>query len=164
MSQRSARAQVIGLIGWLVVAFVAGGLGAVATMDAPTFYAQLIRPTWAPPASIFGPVWSTLYALMATAAWLVWRSPHERRAAALALFIAQLLINATWSWLFFAWRLGALAFFDVLVLLALIAACIVYFWRISRLSAALLAPYFAWTAFACALTWAVWRRNPALLG
>jgi tryptophan-rich sensory protein len=77
--------------------------------------------------------------------------------------VGQLVVNALWSWLFFAWHQGALAFADVLLLLALIALTVAAFWRIRRLAALLLLPYLAWVAFAAALTWAVWQRNPAVL-
>ena len=152
----------LALLGWLAVAFAAAAVGAVASVDAASFYAQLSKPSWSPPASVFGPVWSALYALMGVAAWLVWRSPGSHRPA-LALFGAQLVANALWSWLFFAWRLGALAAVEVFVLLALIVATIVAFWRSSRVAAALLVPYVLWVSFASVLTWAVWQRNPTLL-
>jgi tryptophan-rich sensory protein len=165
MHARSRSSQLFGLLGWLTVAFVAGGVGAIASTDAPAFYAQLQRPAWAPPASVFGPVWSTLYVLMGVAAWLVWREPPQGgRARALVLFTLQLAINALWSWLFFAWHSGGLAFADVLLLLALIVATVGAFWRVRRLAALLLLPYLAWVGFASALTWTVWRANPALLG
>lgn len=154
--------QVAGLLGWLLVVFVAAAVGAAASVDAPSFYAQLSKPTWAPPAGVFGPVWTVLYALMGVAAWLVWRSPGPKRAA-LTLFGAQLAANALWSWLFFAWHRGALAAVEILVLLALIVAMIVAFWRISRLAALLMVPYLLWVSFASVLTWAVWRSNPTLL-
>ena len=142
--------------------FVAAAVGAVASVDAPSFYAQLNKPSWAPPAGVFGPVWTVLYALMGVAAWLVWRSPGPKRAA-LTLFGAQLAANALWSWLFFAWHRGALAAVEILVLLALIVAMIVAFCRISRLAALLMVPYLLWVSFASVLTWAVWRSNPTLL-
>jgi len=164
MSQRSTPAQIVGLLSWLAVAFAAAAFGAVASIDAGTFYAQLVRPVWAPPASVFGPVWSVLYLLMGIAAWLVWREQGAYRlGAALTLFVAQLCANALWSWLFFAWRHGAFAFADVLVLLALIAATITMFWRIRRLAGILMLPYFAWVGFASVLTWAVWQSNPMAL-
>lgn len=154
--------QVAGLLGWLLVVFVAAAVGAAASVDAPSFYAQLSKPAWAPPAGVFGPVWTVLYALMGVAAWLVWRSPGPKRAA-LTLFGAQLAANALWSWLFFAWHRGALAAVEILVLLALIVAMIVAFWRISRLAALLMLPYLLWVSFASVLTWAVWRSNSTLL-
>jgi tryptophan-rich sensory protein len=162
MTPRSPSSQWLGLAAWLLASFAAGGVGAVASVDAAAFYAQLNKPPWAPPAGVFGPVWSTLYALMGVAAWLVWRSPGAK-GLALGLFGAQLAANALWSWLFFAWHRGALAAVEVLVLLALILATVAVFRRSSRLAAVLLVPYLLWVGFASLLTWAVWRGNPGLL-
>jgi len=158
----SATSQFLGLLGWLLAAFAAGAVGAIASVDAASFYGQLSKPAWAPPAGVFGPVWSALYALMGVAAWLVWRAPGSKRVP-LGLFAAQLAANALWSWLFFAWHRGALAAAEVLVLLALIIATIAAFGRVRRLAALLLVPYLLWVAFASVLTWAVWRGNPGLL-
>ena len=154
--------QAIGLLGWLALAFGAAALGAIASHDAASFYGQLDKPAWAPPASLFGPVWSALYTLMAIAAWLVWRASAPKRVA-LALFCIQLAANALWSWLFFAWRSGPAAAVEVLVLLALIVGTIVAFWQRSRLAALLLLPYALWVSFASVLTWTLWRGNPGLL-
>lgn len=157
--------QAIALIVALGVTYAAAAVGALASVQARSFYAELIRPEWAPPGWLFGPVWSALYTLMAIAVWLVWRyAGFPAARLAVGLFAAQLVANALWSWLFFAWRLGAVAFAEVLLLWALIAATAVAFWRVSRLAAALLAPYLAWVTFASALTWAIWRLNPQLLG
>jgi tryptophan-rich sensory protein len=102
---------------------------------------------------------------MGVSAWLVWRERGFAGArAALALFIVQLAVNALWSWLFFAWRLGGAAFAEVLLLWCLIVATAIAFRRIRPLAAVLLLPYLAWVTFAAALTFAVWRLNPALLG
>lgn len=161
MRLRPVSHQLVGLVGWLLLVFAAAAVGAVASVNAQDFYAQLVKPSWAPPAGIFGPVWSVLYALMGISAWLVWRSGPNRRA--LVLFFAQLAVNALWSWLFFTWHQGALATAEVLVLLALIAATMRAFWQSSRLAAALLLPYLLWVAFASALTWSVWQANPGLL-
>lgn len=154
----------LGLISWLLLSFAAAGIGAVASSSASAFYAQLARPAWAPPAWLFAPVWSTLYALMGLAAWLVWRARGFAGArTALVLFMVQLTVNALWSWLFFVWRQGGLAFADTLLLWCLIVAMAVAFWRISMLAAVLLVPYLAWVTFASALTWLVWRLNAGLL-
>lgn len=161
----SKQKQFLGLIGWLVVSFVASAVGAVASIQAKSFYAKLAQPGWAPPAWLFGPVWTVLYALMAIAAWLVWRSGGFRaNSVALSLFLLQLAFNALWAWLFFAWRLGALAFADILVLWLLIVATLISFWRVSRLAGALLVPYLLWVGFAAALNYSVWQLNPQILG
>jgi len=162
---RDKPARIAGLLGWLAVTFAFAAIGALASVDAATFYEQLQRPSWAPPASLFGPVWTVLYAAMGVSAWLVWRERGFGGARlALGLFLVQLAVNGLWSWLFFEWRLGALALADVLLLWTLITLTIVLFYGINKLAAALLAPYLAWVTFASTLTFAVWRLNPALLG
>jgi translocator protein len=154
----------LGLLGWLAVTFGAAALGAIASSGAGTFYGELSRPAWAPAGSLFAPVWSALYLLMAVAAWLVWRERGFRGAgAALMLYLVQLVANALWTWLFFVARQGALAFVETLLLWALIAATTVVFWRTRPLAGALLLPYLGWVTFAAALTYSVWQRNPALL-
>ena len=156
--------QAAGLLGWLALAFATAAIGAVASVNAGSFYAELDRPPWAPPGWLFGPVWSALYTLMGIAAWLVWRQRGlgDGRSA-LLLFIAQLAANALWSWLFFAWRLGAMAFVEVVLLWCLILATVIAFKRISALAAGLLLPYLAWVSFASVLTFSIWQRNPGLL-
>ena len=156
--------QLLALAGWLLVSFTAAAVGGFASVNAGAFYGQLVRPAWAPPASLFGPVWTVLYLLMGIAAWLVWRERATARVrGALTLFVAQLIANALWSWLFFAWRRGALAFAEIVLLLLLIAATMIVFRPIRPLAAALLIPYALWVCFATFLTWAIWHLNPTLL-
>jgi tryptophan-rich sensory protein len=157
--------QIAGLVAWLGVSFVAAAVGGVATVRAGAFYTQLVRPEWAPPPNIFGPVWTTLYVLMGIAAWLVWRVGGFRAARkALTLFVVQLSANALWSWLFFAWQLGALAFAEIILLWGLVAATLVAFWRIRPLAGVLLVPYLLWVSFATALSYSIWQLNPQVLG
>ena len=157
--------QALGLIGWLLLGFFAAAIGGWASAQAATFYGHLAQPAWAPPAWLFGPVWSVLYALMGVAAWLVWRVGGFASArSALLLFLTQLAVNALWSWLFFAWHHGALALVDIVLLWLLIVATITGFWRIRPLAGALLLPYLAWVTFASALNFAVWHLNPGILG
>ncbi|MHB0777238.1 TspO/MBR family protein [Halomonas sp. WWR20] len=165
MSEFSTRHQAIGLVVWLAICFVAAAIGAVASIDAAAFYARLEQPGWAPPAAAFGPIWTTLYALMAVAAWWVWRIGGFRNAReALTLFLVQLAVNALWSWLFFVWHLGALSFACVVVLWAMIVITLVAFWRLRRLAGLLMLPYLLWVGVAMALTYSVWHANPQLLG
>ena len=161
----SASSQAVGLLVWLLLAFAAAAVGGFASADASDFYRDLVRPSWAPPGWLFGPVWSVLYALMGVAAWLVWRARGFGGARnELLVFVIQLAVNALWTWLFFVWRQGGLAFAEVLLLLALILATIVLFWRVNRIAAVLLIPYLLWVSFASALTFSTWRLNPGSLG
>ncbi|MEP5764103.1 MAG: TspO/MBR family protein [Halieaceae bacterium] len=163
--QQSTRQQALGLIGWFLISFATSAIGAIASIQAKAFYGQLSQPAWAPPAWLFGPVWTLLFAMMAIAAWLVWRAGGFRaNSIALSLFLAQLAFNALWSWLFFVWQHGALAFAEILFLWALIAATLVSFWRVSPVSAALLIPYLLWVSFASALNFSLWQLNPQVLG
>jgi tryptophan-rich sensory protein len=165
MASQSRQQQTLGLIGWLVTSFAASAVGAVASIQAKSFYGQLVQPTWAPPPALFGPVWSLLYAMMAIAAWLVWRRGGFRaNRIALSLFLAQLVLNALWSWLFFAWHLGASAFADIVILWVLIIATLISFWRVRPLAGALLIPYLLWVSFASALNYSIWQLNPQVLG
>lgn len=156
------RRPLASLVLWLAGVFVLAAVAALGSRDATAFYRQLSLPPWAPPASVFAPVWTTLYAMMAVAAWLVWRAPGDHRGA-LGLFAAQLVANVLWSWCFFHWRSGALATVDVVVLLLLIAATAMAFLRARTAAGLLLVPYLAWVAFATGLTVATWHRNPVLL-
>lgn len=159
------------LLGWLGATALTGAVGGLASRDAASFYGALEKPTWAPPGWLFAPVWSVLYLLMGIAAWLVWRtqpaalSPQGSviRRVGLGLFVGQLVLNALWTWLFFAWRRGALAFGEIVLLWLAVALTTWHFARVRALAAWCLAPYLAWVLFAAALTWAVWHRNPGLL-
>ena len=165
MTKASKHKQIFGLIGWLLVSFVASAVGAVASIQAQSFYGELAQPSWAPPGSVFGPVWTTLFALMGIAAWLVWREGgFQKNKTALMLFLVQLVVNALWSWLFFAWHLGAYALIDLIVLWLLIVATLVTFWRVKPLAGVLLVPYLLWVSFAGFLNYAVWQLNPQILG
>ena len=165
MAPLERKHQLVGLAGWIIMSFIAAAVGAAASIQAGSFYTQLVRPGWAPPPSVFGPVWSVLYALMGIAAWLVWREGGWRSAGtALGLFLVQLALNALWSWLFFGWHRGAPAFADILLLWALILATLVAFWRIRPLAGVLLLPYLLWVSFAAVLNYSVWQLNPEILG
>lgn len=161
----SVQKQIMGMVGWLAVCYCASAIGAVASIQAKSFYAELVQPGWSPPAWVFGPVWTTLYTMMGVAAWLVWRSGgFSKNRNALMLFLIQLAFNSLWSWLFFAWHLGAWAFADILLLLTLIAATSYTFWLIQPLAGALLVPYFLWVCFATVLSYNLWQHNPHILG
>jgi tryptophan-rich sensory protein len=159
----------LALIGWILLSGLAGALGGIASINARQFYESLVVPSWAPPGWLFGPVWTVLYVLMGIAAWMVWRiRPTNSHVAAsrrtgLILFIAQLVLNALWTWLFFAWRQGAMAFVEIVLLWIVIALTMLCFARVRRAAAWCLVPYLAWVSFATALTWAIWRANPGQL-
>lgn len=149
------------LAAFIVLTQATGFLGALVTTPAiPTWYAGLARPSLAPPNWVFGPVWTTLYVLMAVAAWLIWRlPPSPQRRTALVLFAFQLALNTLWSFLFFGAQRIDLALVEVVLLLAAIVATTCAYAGLSRIAAWLMAPYIAWVAFATLLNFQFWRLN-----
>jgi tryptophan-rich sensory protein len=143
----------------LLCLLVAAVGGAVTASSVGTWYQGLAKPSFNPPDWVFGPVWTTLYILMAIAAWRVWRLELARRRPALALWALQLALNLCWSFVFFGARAIGPALAEIVVLLAAILATLVLFWRLDRLAGALLVPYAAWVAFAAVLNAALWRLN-----
>jgi len=151
--------QTIALVGWLALCFAAAGSAVFVSTDG--WYAVLHKPSWNPPAWVFGPAWSLLYVSMAAAAWFVWREGGwETQRKALALFLAQWLLNALWTPLFFGMHRPGLALAEIIVLWLAIAATLASFWRVSKIAGVLLAPYLAWVSFAAVLNAAIWRLNP----
>ncbi len=157
-------ANLLPLLGWIFGTFLAS-LGAVVTADAAArFYLQLDRPRWAPPAWLFGPMWSLLYVLMGVAAYRVWRQDGwDGARLELGLYVGQLVLNAAWSWFFFVRRTGLGSTIEAAMLWAGVAATLVAFWQRDLLAGLLFVPYLAWVTVATALTISVWRRNPELL-
>lgn len=154
-----------GALLWFALTFLAAALGGLASVRASEFYGALRLPAWAPPASVFGPVWSGLYLLMAVAAWLVWRYRHKvQGSSGLVLYAVALVPNALWSWLFFNGHLGLWALIDVGVLWLLVALTALTFWRVRPIFGLLMVPLWVWVSFAGVLNAVLWQTNPALLG
>ena len=152
------QALALGLFG--LVCFLAAGLGSLfTTLSVGDWYVGLAKPSWNPPSWVFGPVWTALYAMMAVAAWLVWRRSGAKRRPALVWFAVQLALNVGWSGLFFGLRMPGLAFVGILALWAAIAATLAASWRVSRPAGIILVPYLIWVSFAVALNLALWRLN-----
>jgi benzodiazapine receptor len=145
----------------LAAVVAASALGQVATFpNLAPWFAGLIKPGFNPPNWLFGPVWTTLYALMAFAAWRILRlSPSPARRSALILFWTQLALNAAWSWLFFAAHSPLLGLVDIVPQLLVIIATMVTFGRLDRLAGWCLLPLAAWVAYAGGLNAAIWWLN-----
>jgi tryptophan-rich sensory protein len=151
----------ITLVIFIGICFAVAASGSVFTAGSvKTWYPGLLKPAGTPPPWVFGPVWSTLYLLMAASAWLVWRQrAHEDVWLALALFLAQLILNGLWSFVFFGLRRPGAALVEILVLLVAIAVTATRFAEHSRLAFWLLTPYVAWVTYAAYLNFGIWRLN-----
>jgi len=149
------------LAGFLVLCFAVAGVGGMWTASSVgPWYQALQKPPFNPPGWVFGPVWTVLYAMMAVAAWLVWRKAGFAGAAVpLAVFAVQLALNLAWSGLFFGLRQLGWAFADIVLLWFAIAATIAAFACVSAPAAWLIAPYLAWVSFASLLNFRIWTLN-----
>ena len=153
------RAQARALKLFVVVTLVVGAGGSLFTQpNIPTWYAHLVRPAIAPPNWVFAPVWTTLYVMMAYAAWRVWKKTGLK-SIEMAAWGIQLVLNFAWSAIFFTLHAIFAALVEIVLLDAAILLTLVLFWRRDRLAGLLLAPYLGWTLFATALTHAFWRLN-----
>jgi translocator protein len=153
---QTARTAAVAILATLLVA-VAGQL----VTDLGPWYAGLRQPPWKPPDMWFGPAWSLIFALVATAATRAWlyAPDGQARRRILVAFASNAVLNVLWSWLFFHLRRPDWAFAEVVLLWASIAAMIAVAWRQDRLSGWLLLPYLLWVTFAAALNLAVVRLN-----
>lgn len=144
--------SLLSLAAFVLASLAAGFFGSFFTMDQiDTWYASLNRPSWTPPNWVFGPVWTTLYVLMGTAAYLVSRSKKLGKTLVLWLFFAHLIVNALWSIVFFGLHELELAFGIIVLLWALIALLMRLYWRHSRLATYLMVPYLLWVSYASSL-------------
>ena len=146
---------------FVAICFLAAAIGSWFTAaSVKSWYPGLVKPMATPPAWVFGPVWSILYFLMGTAAWLVYRQRSIANVTvALALFFVQLALNVAWSFVFFGLRQPGLALLEILALLAAIIATMTNFAPLSRLAAWLMTPYLAWVLYATFLNFGIWRLN-----
>lgn len=153
-------AAALGIILVFVFAFAAAA-GWATQVEPGGWYDSLEKPGLTPPDIVFPIVWNILYLMMAMAAWLVWYQGGGLSAAGkpLAIFGIQMMLNLSWSVIFFGLHRPGLAALEILVLLGAIAFTIKSFAPISRTAAAMLVPYFLWVLFAAYLNSAVWLLN-----
>lgn len=136
----------------ILASLAAGGIGSLATTrNIPTWYAGLVRPSWTPPNWVFGPVWTTLYILMGSAAALVWNSGAGYASLPMLFFAANLIVNTAWSLVFFGMRQKSLGLAVIVLLWLIIIAMMAAFWPYSHLATYLLAPYLLWVTYASTL-------------
>ena len=152
----------IKLIVCLLTSFAAAGIGSLFTYRAVQgWYKTLRMPRFTPPNWVFGPVWTTLYVLMAISVFLVWRKGLSAPGATLAFTIywTQLAINALWTIVFFGLKSKGGGVVIIAILWLLILATIVTFFRVSAWAGALLVPYIVWVTIATYLNVGAWRLN-----
>lgn len=146
----------------VAVPLAIGGLSGLATAKGvETWYPTLAKPSFNPPAWVFGPAWTLLYILMGVALFLVWRQGLNTPGVRVALiaFAVQLVLNALWSIIFFGMQSPGWAFVEIVLLWLAIVVTLWTFWRVVPAAGWLLAPYLAWVSFATVLNGSIWILN-----
>lgn len=124
--------------------------GFVTSIYKEPWYSTLVKPSFNPPDYIFPTIWVVLYVTMAFAAWLIWINSKKQERIMYIYFI-HLLVNASWSVVFFALHQIFLALLVIVVIILLVAWLIKLYYPINKFSAVLMVPYLVWLGFAFAL-------------
>lgn len=154
--------KLLPLIISILICESAGIIGSIFTFSAiPTWYMGLNKPWFNPPGFIFAPVWTILYLLMGISLYLIWQkgiSKKENRKA-LFVFALQLILNTTWSIIFFGLKSPLGGLFIIIILWVLIIETIRRFYKIDKNASYLLFPYLLWVTFATILNFSLWILN-----
>jgi translocator protein len=159
---KNTKRYILKLVVSIVACLAAGAIGSIFTRSAiPTWYATLQKPVFSPPNWLFAPVWTLLYILMGIAAFLVWRKGLENRQVRIALifFLIQLVLNASWSVVFFGLESPLYGLIVISILWVAILVTVTKFFKISRAASMLMWPYLLWVTFAAVLNSSIWLLN-----
>lgn len=144
----------------MIIPILAGFIGSISTNPSiDIWYNLLIKPSFQPPNWIFGPVWTILYILIGLSLYKIITAKSTNKKSAYFLFFLQLILNTTWSILFFNFNLIFIAFIELLILWFFILLTIIEFYKIDKKAAYLLYPYIIWVTFAGLLNYTIWVLN-----
>ncbi len=134
-----------------LITYSASAIGGIATISfKEPWYSLLVKPSFNPPDWIFAPVWSTLYLMMTIAIWIFWHS-KDRNINTVFIYFIHLIINTTWSVVFFVFHKIFFSLIVLIILIILITILILRFKRVNMLSYFLMIPYLLWCCFALIL-------------
>lgn len=142
---------------------LAGVIGSYWTAPAiEAWYSTLAKPFFSPPNFLFAPVWITLYLMMGISIYLIWKKidlKPKKVKLAMTIFWLHLILNGSWSIIFFGAQNILIALFVLIALWILVLALIFLFWKISKPASYLLIPYFLWISFAGILNYSLFVLN-----
>ena len=134
-----------------LITYSASAIGGMATVNfKEPWYSLLIKPTFNPPDWIFAPVWTTLYLMMTVAIWIFWHT-KGRNMNTVYIYFIHLIINTTWSVVFFVFHKIFFSLVVLITLIFLIIILIIRFRRVNVISYYLMIPYLLWCCFALTL-------------
>lgn len=149
------------LISLLITLAIGFGASLFTRPQISGWYSTLNKPSFNPPDWLFAPVWTTLYVMIAIAAYLVWKRRDNSRAYSVTVIIytIQLALNFSWSIMFFGLHGTFPALIIILLLWISIILNIRWFHKFNHTAAWLLAPYLLWVSFAGLLNLSIYLLN-----
>lgn len=151
------------LLTFILICELAGAFGSFFTRETlSSWYVYLNKPSFMPPSWVFAPVWTLLYFIMGIAGYLVWSKgwSDQKVKGCLILFFLQLLVNASWSFLFFGLCSPLYGLWGICVLWGLVLLTTLNFYSVSKAATYLFIPYIVWVTFATVLNQQILALNP----
>ena len=142
-----------------LITYSASLIGGMATIGfIEPWYSLLIKPSYNPPDWIFAPIWTTLYLMMTIAIWIFWHS-KEKDMNTVYIYFIHLIINTTWSVVFFVFHKIFFSLVILIVLIFFIIILILRFKSVNMVSYYLMIPYLLWCCFALILNMSILMLN-----
>ena len=140
--------KILSFILFFIVTFSASFVGGLVSINLKEpWYSTLIKSNFNPPDWVFAPVWTILYLTMTFAIWNFWHSKN-RDINTVYIYFIHIIINTTWSIVFFALHKIFLAMLVLIILIMFIVLLIIRFKPINLLSYYLMMPYLLWCSYA----------------
>lgn len=136
------------LILYVVITLLFGVLGALLGGDTSAIYSTLVKPPLSPPGIVFPIVWSVLYALMGTGAYILSTENADSVPSLLKLYWVQLILNALWPLVFWQFNMYSLAAIIIAILFIMNLIIVLGSWSVNKVVSILFIPYLLWLAFA----------------
>jgi benzodiazapine receptor len=152
----------IALIINIAITLAIGAAGSYFTLHSVnTWYRTIAKPSFNPPDSVFGPVWTSLYILIGISAYLIWqkRAQIQHFPRTIAVYLIQLMLNLMWSFIFFYAHQIGVALVEIVFLLVFAIINALVFYKIEKTAGLLFIPYILWISFATFLTYSIFRLN-----
>jgi benzodiazapine receptor len=151
----------LSLIIWTLGLITIGGvIGSLTKPEISTWYSTLNRSTLTPPNYVFPIAWTILYGIIGACGCLIWGEPSFRKLSVIkTLYLTQLILNWSWTPLFFHYHLTGLSLVVLVAMDILVGTIIWLSYRKMKAVSVLMIPYLFWILFASYLNFYIWQYN-----
>jgi tryptophan-rich sensory protein len=151
----------LSLIIWIVGLIAIGSvIGSLTKPEISAWYSTLHRSTLTPPNYLFPVAWTILYGIIGGCGWLIWGPQAFPKLSVIkTLYVAQLILNWSWTPLFFHYHLTVFSLVVLAAMDILVCALIWLAYKKMRAVSLLMIPYLSWILFATYLNFYIWWCN-----